>query len=249
MKYFFATVALLMAINVQAEDSASQMVHKSEQHTRGKSFMGNSKMTVHKGSESRSLGMKIWTMGQDKALVKITQPAKEKGVGNLRLELNFWQYLPNVNRIIKIPPSLMLQSWMGSDFTNDDLVRGSSLYRDYTHKIVGKEKLNGMDAVKILCTPKPKAPVVWGKVELWVRAKDSVPLQEYFYSESGELLKKLVGEDVQTFGAHTIPTKLTMEDVKKAGNKTVVEYEASSVKVDVKIDDSIFTQNNLKKQN
>lgn len=231
-----------------ADEIATKMVRKSEMHTRGKSFKGNSTMTVYKGDESRSLSMKVWTWGQDKALVKITGPAKDRGVGNLRLELNFWQYLPNVNRIIKIPPSMMLQSWMGSDFTNDDLVRGSSLTRDYDHQIVANEKLKGIDSVKILCKPKPNAPVVWGKVELWLRKADSVPLQEYFYSESGELLKKMVGENIKTFGSHTIPTKLTMTDAKKGINKTVVEYEASSVKFDVKIPDSIFSQNNLKKQ-
>lgn len=205
-------------------------------------------MTVYKGDETRTLSMKVWTLGKDKALVKITSPAKEKGVGNLRLELNFWQYLPNVNRVIKVPPSMMLQSWMGSDFTNDDLVRGSSLTRDYEHKIVSKEKIGGVDAIKIECKPKADAPVVWGKVELWVRKADAAPLQQYFYSESGELLKKMLGENLKTFGQYTIPTKLTMMDAKKKGNKTVVEYEASTVKFDSKISDDIFSQNNLKKQ-
>lgn len=239
---------LLFCAHVHAEDTASQLVEKSETHTRGKSFRGKAVMTVYKGDDTRTLSMNIWTSGQDKALIKITEPAKDKGVGNLRLGLEFWQYLPNANRIVKIPPSMMLQSWMGSDFTNDDLVKSSSLVRDYTHKTLANEKLGKTDTVKILCTPKPEAPVVWGKVELWVRKGDAVPVQQYFYSESGELIKKMTGEKIKKFGTHIIPTKLTMIDVKSGTNKTVVEYDAKTIKFDTKIPSALFTQNNLKKQ-
>jgi outer membrane lipoprotein-sorting protein len=247
MKTYCFIILLFLSFNLHSEESALSMVKKSEAHIKGESFSGESTMTVYKDSSTRTLTMKVWTKGQDNALVKISSPAKEKGVGNLRLSLNFWQYLPNINKIIKIPPSLMLQSWMGSDFTNDDLVRGSSLSRDYDHKFLAKEMIGETDSVKILCTPKPNAPVVWGKIELWLRKIDSSPIQQFFYSENGELLKKMSGEKFETFGKHTIPTKVTMSDARNDKHKTLIEYNSSTIKFDELLSDDVFTQNNLKK--
>lgn len=221
-------------------DNASQLIERSETHTRGKSFQASVAMTVFEDKGERTLAFKTWTQGKDKSVIKILQPAKDRGIGNLRLEFNLWQYLPNVERIVKIPPSMMLQSWMGSDFTNDDLVKTSSLSRDYTHAIEKKEKLGDIPAIKIICTAKPDAPVTWGKVIVWLRDPDAVPLKQESYSEDGELIKVMEGSEIKTFGSHIIPTKLTMRTVKKANAKTEMTYK--DVVFDDKIDASIFTQ-------
>lgn len=226
-------------------EDPSVLIEKSENHIRGKSFRGKMTMTVENAGQKRTLVLRTWSIGREKAFVKVLSPAKDRDTGNLRIDLNLWQYLPNVERVIKIPPSLMLQSWMGSDFTNDDLVKTSSLTRDYTHKTLGHEKYGGFDAVKIQCTPKPDAPIVWGKVIAWVRAGDGVPLKQEFYSENGELLKAMEGKNVKTFGTRTIPTTLIMRNMKRKDSRTTLSYD--EVAFDEAIPDSIFTQENLRR--
>lgn len=251
---FLLTLALSLSSPVDAApkakkaaggDDADALIEKSENHVRGKSFRGKMTMTVEHDGAVRTLVLRNWSVGREKSFVKVLSPAKDRDTGNLRIDLNLWQYLPNVERIIKIPPSLMLQSWMGSDFTNDDLVKTSSLTRDYTHKSLGREKYEGFDAVKIECVPKPNTPVVWGKVVAWVRAGDGVPLKQEFYSEGGELLKVMEGSNVKSFGSRTIPTQLVMKNVKRENSKTTLKYD--EVAFDETIPDSIFTQENLRK--
>lgn len=223
---------------------ADSLIEKSENHIRGKSFKGKMTMIVENQGQSRTLVMRNWSVGREKSLVKILSPAKDRDTGNLRIGMNLWQYLPKVERVIKIPPSLMLQSWMGSDFTNDDLVKTSSLTRDYTHRIVKREPYDGFKGVVIECLPKPNAPVVWGKVLMLVREGDGVPLREDFYSENGERLKVMEGHNVKTFGKRTIPTVLVMKNLKKEGSKTTLRYD--EVSFDISIPDSVFTQENLR---
>lgn len=226
---------------------ARSLVERSEEHTRGKSFQATATMEVDKAGSKRSISMKMWSVGREKAMVKILEPAKDKGTANLRIDLNFWQYLPNSNRVIKIPPSMMLQSWMGSDFTNDDLVKVSSLTNDYSHKIMGREALDGVKTIRIELTPKPDAPVVWGKIELWVRDPDAVPVRQDFFSEKGELVKRLDGSKIQKYGSHSIPTVLRMSDMKKKNSVTTVSYDPKSIKFDQSIPESVFTQQYLRK--
>lgn len=227
-----------------SEKEAYSLIEKSENHIRGKSFRGKMTMTVENNGQVRTLVLKNWSIGKEKAFVKILSPAKDRDTGNLRIDMNLWQYLPNIERVIKIPPSLMLQSWMGSDFTNDDLVKTSSLTRDYTHKILSREPYDGHKSVKIECIPKPNAPIVWGKVIAWVREGDGVPLKQEFYSEKGELLKSMEGRDVKTFGQRTIPTTLIMRNLKKENSKTTLKY--NEVSFDENIPANIFTQENLR---
>ncbi len=235
----------LLPLCAGAADNATDLIIKSEKHIRGDSFRGKMTMTVENAGQKRTLVLRNWSVGREKSFVKVLSPAKDRDTGNLRIGLNLWQYLPNIERVIKIPPSLMLQSWMGSDFTNDDLVKTSSISLDYTHKILGREKLEGFDAVKIECIPKPNAPIVWGKVISWVRAGDGVPLKQEFYAENGELLKSMEGKDVKTFGARTIPTTLVMRNLKRKDSRTTLHYD--EVAFDEKIPDSLFTQENLRK--
>src|SRR5690606_9569849 len=138
---------------------------------------------------------------------------------------------------------MMLQSWMGSDFSNDDLVKTSSFARDYTHSFAGFETIDGTKTAKIICTPKPDAPVVWGRLEMWIEPKKAYVLRQDFYSESGELIKRMVGSDVKKFGTHTIPSRLTMTTIKK-NTSTTLEYKEAYF--DEKPRPEHFNQNFLK---
>jgi len=229
---------------------ASTLIEKAEDNTNGRSFQAVLRLKVDNPDYQREMKVRIATKLREKALVKILEPAKDKNSGNLRLKFDLWQFLPNVDRVIKIPTSMMLQNWMGSDFTNDDLVRTSSLSRDYTHKLVAKEKIElapGETAAtaKIECTPKPKAPVVWGKVVVWIRVPDGVMLKQEFYTEKGDLVKVLQGSKVKKHGTHTIPTLVVMRTLKKKSS-TSMAYE--DVVFDEAISDSVFTQENLRKK-
>lgn len=225
-------------------DNATQLITQMDKQVNGQSFQATLHMEVKNSLGDRTLKAKVWNAGKKLALVKILEPSKDRNSGNLRNGFDLWQYLANVDRVIKIPANLMLQSWMGSDFTNDDLVKGSSLVRDYTHKTITTEKWKGMDTTKIECTPKADAPVVWGKVVVRVRTSDAVPLEQEFYSEKGVMVKLLEGSEVKSFGTHTIPTVLTQKTISK-GSQTTIKY--SNVIFDQKLDESFFTQQTLKK--
>jgi outer membrane lipoprotein-sorting protein len=241
IKSFFTTTLFLISSAFGATPmSAVEHLKKMEAHLFGASFEAKILMQVKNSMGERNLEAKVWQEGTENALVKILAPTKDKNTGNLRLKFDLWQYLPNTDRVIKIPSSLMLQSWMGSDFTNDDLVRASRLSRDYESKLLP----GSLDEIKIECLPKKDAPVVWGKVVVTLRKKDSVAVSQEFYSERGELLKKMTGSDHKTFGQHTIPTLVTMESTRK-GSSTTIRYQ--DVQFDKKIPASMFTQGQLKK--
>lgn len=222
---------------------ATKLIKRAEDQILGKTFAGTITMKIQRPDSERDMKVKIWLDGRDKALVKIVEPEKDHGIGNLRLNLDLWQYLPKVERLIKIPASMMLQSWMGSDFTNDDLVRSSSTYRDYEHVFASYEKINGVNTAKIILTPKPNAPVVWGKLEMWIEPKQAVLMKQDFYSEGGELVKSMVGSKVKNFGSHRIASHVEMKSIKK-NTLTVLEYVEAVY--DKKINETLFSQNNLK---
>jgi hypothetical protein len=177
--------------------------------------------------------------------VRIVSPAKEVGIGSLRIGGEMWNYLPNVERIVKIPPSMMLQPWMGSDFTNDDLVKESSILDDYTHKVLGVSALDGQASYQVEAIPKAEAAVVWGRVVYWVRKSDFMPLKQEFYSERGELVRTMTFSDVRRVGGRSLPTRWEMRPVTKPGNVTTVVMK--NAVFDQPVDEAVFTQRNLQK--
>jgi outer membrane lipoprotein-sorting protein len=156
-----------------------------------------------------------------------------------------WNYLPSVERIVKIPPSMMLQPWMGSDFTNDDMVKESSAVNDYTHRIIGIEEIDGKPAYQIESLAKPEAAVVWGKVVYLVRKDDSIPVSQSFFNERGELIRVLNFSDIKIMDGRLMPTRWEMRPVARPENRTVVTLKAAQY--DRPIDPEIFTQRNLQK--
>ena len=169
--------------------------------------------------------MKNWSQGNDYAVSLVTSPAKEKGTVFLKRKNEAWNYLPSLERTIKLPPSMMTQSFMGTDLTNDDLVKQSSMVVDYTHKILGSERVLGLDCWKLELMPKEEATVVWGKLIVWIDKKNYMQLKTEFYDEDEELVNLMTGHDVQLFDGTKLPGKIEFIPLEDEGHKTIIKYD------------------------
>jgi outer membrane lipoprotein-sorting protein len=230
----------------QAQElSGRDILDRVENLLWGKTMRGEFEMSIATPRWQRTLGLRVWMDRPRRSFIRILTPAKEAGIGSLRIGSEMWNYLPNVERTIKIPPSMMLQPWMGSDFTNDDLVKESSIINDYTHKILATVTLDSQSVYQVEAIPKPDAAVVWGKILYWVRSSDFVPLKQEFYSERSELVRVMTYADVRPMGGRTIPTRWEMRPVAKPGNVTTIVMK--EVAYNRPVAEEIFTQRNLQK--
>ena len=227
------------------EPSAREIVNRVETLLWGKTVQGEYEMTITTPRWQRTLALRAWMERPRRSFIRILAPAKEKGIGSLRIGAEMWNYLPNVERTIKIPPSMMLQPWMGSDFTNDDLVKQSSVIDDYTSKILREELAGGAPAYVLELIPKPDAAVVWGKILYWVRKSDFIPVKEQFYDERGALVRVMSFSEIRPMGGRTIPTKWEIRPSDKPENSTTILVK--SAVYDRPVDPEIFTQRNLQK--
>lgn len=227
------------------ELSGRDIVDRVERLLWGQTSQGFSEMTITTPNWQRTLVMRVWMDRPEKTFVRILSPAKEAGIGSLRIKTEMWNYLPSVERVIKIPPSMMLQPWMGSDFTNDDLVKESSVVNDYSHTILGIEEAEGAQVYEVEAIPKPEAAVVWGKLIYRVRKSDLIPLQQDFYDERGDLIKVMTFSEVRPMGGRLLPTRWQMRSVKKAGHTTTVTLK--EMLFDRPLDPAVFTLRNLQK--
>lgn len=198
----------------------------------------------------RTIEMRSWEDRPGKrSFIRIDAPSKDSGTGFLKLHPNLWMYIPRVERSVRIPPSMMLQSWMGSDFTNDDLVRESSTLDDYEHRVLGiDEQLEGHPgrvAYVLEYIPHEDAPVVWGRIVAWIDAKSSVPLRQDFYDEDGKKVRALAFDEIRTVGKRTVPHRWSLTPIDKPGHQTVMEIER--IEFDVEFDEAVFTTRNLRR--
>ncbi len=238
------TFLLLSFAFCQAQD-ATGIVKKADELIRARSSYTEMTMKIVKPNWSREMSMKIWALEPDYALVYIEAPAKDKGTVTLKRKKEVWNWIPSVHRAIKIPPSMMMQDWMGSDFTNDDLVRQSSIVTDYTHSIIGEEKKDGYECYKIEMIPKPDAGVVWGKIITWISKEGYLQLRADHYDEDQILIKSMIGSKIKKLGGRKVPTHWEMIPLEKPGQKTVMDY--NDMKFNIKIDESFFSQQNMKR--
>lgn len=239
--------ALLALVGSTQAQNATEIVKKANERLQGKSSQGVMTMTIIRPKWRRTVEMKSWSKGSNFSLILIKKPVRDKGSGYLKRGKEMWNWLPKVGRVVKMPPSMMNQSWMGSDFTNDDLVRQSSIVVDYTHKIVGSQTLEGRDCYKILLTPKPNAPVVWGKVEMWISKKDFLQLQSKMYDEDGYLVNTMRGSKIKNLGGRVLPSYMEMIPADKPNQKTVLEYKR--MVFDKPMSDGFFSVQNMKRVN
>ena len=211
-------------------------------HYRGLASQADVEMIIHRPTWERSMRMEAWTRGTDESLIRITAPAKDVGNGTLKKGREMWTYNPKVNRVLKLPPALMSQSWMGSDFSNNDLAKSDSILNDYVHTLKGTETHEGQTVYHITATPKPDAPVVWGLQELKIRA-DHVILSQEFFDEDLAPVKKMTGHEIQMMGGRVFPKVWKMQETDKPAQYTQLIYHRLSF-LD-SLPDRTFTRNAL----
>jgi outer membrane lipoprotein-sorting protein len=245
MKTKILSIILLFSAAMANAQDIKEIVKKADDKFRGKSSEGTMTMIIERPTWSRTVTMKSWSIGNDYSLIYITAPAKEKGQVFLKRESEMWNWMPTIERMIKIPPSMMMQSWMGSDFTNDDLVRESSIVIDYTHKLVGEEIIDGYKCYKVELIPLPDAPVVWGKVLMWISKDEFYWLRSEFYDEDDILVNTEILSEIKKMDDRNMPTRMEMIPADEEGHKTTMIYE--KIDFDVKIDESFFSQQNMKR--
>lgn len=244
MRFIFYSFFLLFyaaAFGQTAED----ILKKSEQKLRGNSSYSELEITIVRPKYTRTMGIKSWAKGDQFALMLVTAPARDKGTVFLKRNREVYNWVPSVDRSIKMPPSMMAQSWMGTDLTNDDLVRESSLMRDFTKKLLGKETAQGRECFKIELTPKADAAVVWGKILVWIDTKDYMQMKSEFYDEDQFLVNTFLAYDIKALGGQNLPSRLEIIPADKPGHKTIMTYK--ELKLNVAIEDQFFTLQNMKK--
>ena len=229
------------AMQSEAQDAA-EIVRASIDNWRGKSSYGEMTMIIHRPSWERTMSMRAWTQGSKKTLVRVTAPKKDAGNGTLMVDNNMWSYAPKVNRVIKVPSSMMGQSWMGSDFSNKDVSRADNIVDEYDHTLLGKEEHEGHTVFVIESIPHEEAAVVWGKEILRIRDDDVLVSQE-FYDQDGVLAKVLESLEVGEMGGRTIAIRQRMAKTDTEDEWT--EFRIDGVEFDIQISDNVFTRSNL----
>ncbi|EGQ9465629.1 outer membrane lipoprotein-sorting protein [Vibrio parahaemolyticus] len=239
-----AALFFLLFTSLSYAESAFDIVQKSDQAMRGKSSYSEATMEIVRPDWTRSMTMKSWTKGTELSLVLVTAPAKDKGSASLKRHREMWNWVPSIERVIKIAPSMLSQSWMGSDFTNDDLINQSSIVVDYQHALLGNDSFEGDKVWVIEATAKPDAPVVWNKVTLWISQSTYLQRKVEFYDEFDERVNVLTTYDVKELGGRKIATRMEMNPVDKPGNKTI--FTTHQAQFDFDINDDFFSQQQMK---
>jgi len=246
-KLIFSLIVLLFTLNsVEAQDlTAKQIIEKADDLQRGETNKGEMSMTIVRPKWERTITMKSWSKGREYSMTYITSPVKDKGQVFLKRESEMWNWVPSINRMIKIPPSMMAQGWMGSDYSNDDILKESSIVVDYEHKIIGEEKVDNIVCYKLELIPKEDAAVVWGKVLKWISKDEFWQMKTEYYDEDNELIRTEVASEVKTFGDRDLPSKIEIIPADKPGQKTLIIILSSEF--NIKLDDGFFSQQNMKR--
>ncbi|MFC2111888.1 outer membrane lipoprotein-sorting protein [Bacteroidota bacterium] len=236
---------LLTGLFSIAQD-AREIIKMADEKMQGeKTSQSTMTMTIVRPTWERIITFKNWTLGRDYTLALITSPAREKGQTFLKRENEMWNWNPTINRLIKLPPSMMSQGWMGSDFSNDDLLKESSIVVDYTHAIIGEEEIDGWDCYKIELIPLEDAAVVWGRILKWISKEEQLQMKSEYYDEDDYLIKTELAYDIKTMGGRVIPSKFELIPEDEEGHKTVVVMD--EIIFNKPIPESFFSQQNMKK--
>ncbi len=239
-------VAVLWVTPSFAQESARDIMERVDRLLRGDSSHGVATMEVVTEHWERRITMELWSLGTDYSLVRIQAPVKEAGTATLMADDDIWNYLPKVDRTIKVPVSMMAGSWMGSHFTNDDLVKESQIIEDYDIEIAFDGERDGTTVWEFRLTPKAEAAVVWGHVEFQVRQSDTMPLWARYYDEDGGLARTMRYTEFENLGGRTVPFVMEMQPEDKPGERTTVHYQ--ELDFDIEIDRSFFSLQNLKRR-
>jgi len=229
----------------QQKITATEIVEKADELIRGKTNTSVLEMEIIRPTWKRKIGMKSWGKGHDYSMTYITAPAQDKGQVFLKLKSNMWNYIPAIGRMIKIPASMMSQGWMGSDYTNDDILKESSIVVDYNHKLIDEETVNGYKTYKIEMTPKENAAVVWSKVIMWIIKDNFIQIKTAFYDEDNELVKSELSFDFKKMDGRLIPSKIEIVPANEEGKKTVLYIKEMHFNISLPV--TFFSQQNMKR--
>jgi outer membrane lipoprotein-sorting protein len=238
------TSSVIHTVSGQQNLSAKQIIEKADRNMQGESSISTMTMTIKRPSWERTVGFKNWAKGRDLAMTLVTEPAKEKGQTFLKRGNDMWNFVPSIGRLVKLPPSMMSQGWMGSDYTNDDILNESSLVLDYTHELFGTEDFQGSACYKISLIPLENSNIVWGKIINWVSTGDFLFLKSEYYDENQALVRTESAGDIKTMDGRKIPTRMEIIPADEPRNRIIVIIQ--SMDFDVKIDDNFFSQQNMK---
>ncbi|MFT3836755.1 MAG: outer membrane lipoprotein-sorting protein [Myxococcaceae bacterium] len=229
------------------QPNVEELVKRTEQLLDGKSSISVMTMAIKTPSWSRKIKMKVWARGQDYALIRVLEGGPhEAGMMTLKREKQLWNYLPQAGRVMKLPSGMLGDSWMGSDFTNDDLVKGSSITKDFDAKVDPKGiEVDGKKAWHVVLIPKKDAVVVWGKIEMLVDRASCVPLEQRFFDEEGKQVRKMAFSDFKDVGWRHFPQKMTVVP-SEPGRETSITYE--SIEFDPEISDDTFSLHRLQQE-
>lgn len=225
---------------------AREIIDQVDRLLRGDSSHGIAVMTVVTERWSRSKTLEIWSKGTEKALIRILAPAKEQGIATLRVESDIWNYLPKIDRTIRVPTSMMMSSWMGSHFSNDDLVKESRLVRDYEIELSFEGLRDAVEVYEFQLTPKPDAPVVWGRIDYRIRKQDLMPIWARFYDEDGTVKRRMEFSDYQRRGGRLIPATMRVRPADKPEEYTEIRYQ--EIQFDIPIPEEMFSLSALRRR-
>lgn len=238
-----ATLLFLPIVGGTSELNAGTIVRDAIEHWRGVASYSEITMVIHRPDWERSMSMQAWTKGDEKSLVRVVEPKKDRGNGTLTDGNSMWSFSPKVNRVIKIPSSMMGQSWMGSDFSNKDIAKADDIIDQYDHSVLGVERDGELAVYEIQSIPHEEAAVVWGREVLRIR-EDHVVLNHRFYDQDNVLVKALESLEIDEMGGRTVATRQRMGEVDAPDEWTEIRIEAVDYEID--IGDNLFTLSNLR---
>lgn len=244
--YFISLIILGFTCNLTAQDiSAYEIIKKADEKFQGESNYGEFTMEIIRPDWSRTLSFKSCNKGTEYSITLVTAPPKEKGQTFMKRENDLWSWNPTINRLIKLPPSMLAQGWMGSDYSNDDILKESSVVVDYNHTIIGNEIIAGKDCFKIQMIPKEEAAVVWGKVIKWISKDGYLQLKTEYYDEDDYLIRTEVCSEIKKMSDREIPTRIEIIPEEEPENRTIVTITNIIYNIDVR--ETFFSQQTMKK--
>jgi len=232
------TVSVVFLPEISIAATAKEILEKVDDLWRGESSFAEMTMDVRTEHYERSMKLKAWSLGKEQSLFVITYPPKDRGVATLKTGKDIWNYLPRVNRVIRVPTSMMMANWMGSHFTNDDLVKESRLSEDYESEITFEGVREGEESAvyEITLTPRPDAPVVWGRIEFTVLQNELLPLEGLYYDEDNVLIRTMTFSDIREMAGRRVPAVMTLIPEDKPGERTVITYDSLDLGLNLKKD-------------
>lgn len=236
-----ALVAICMAsAAAESDPRAVELLERMDQLYQQEASHATLSMHIKTPDYERTMRLESWSLGLDYALVRVLEPVRDRGVSTLKRENDMWNYLPRVNRVVKVPPSMMMGSWMGSDFTNDDLMRDASWVEEYSVRLAEED-----ERYLLRLTPKEQTVTVWGGMEIDVSRDTLLPLEQRYFNEAGTLMRVMTFDNVREFNGTALPARMTLTPLNKEGHQTVVEYHELSF--DVNLNENWFTLQNLRR--